>query len=97
MYSVVFFNDTAPTEIYPYTTLFPYTALFRSTHCGAADPSIEGNGCLLAASNVLLADHAELIALRCVDAVQANARAVDLYGVAVDDRDRKSTRLNSSH
>src|SRR3546814_8631163 len=27
---VVFFNDTATTEIYTYDTLFPYTTLFRS-------------------------------------------------------------------
>src|SRR3546814_19857326 len=30
--SVLFFNDTATTEIYTYYTLFPYTTLFRSYH-----------------------------------------------------------------
>src|SRR3546814_17256580 len=28
--SIIFFNDTATTEIYTYDTLFPYTTLFRS-------------------------------------------------------------------
>src|SRR3546814_13509090 len=30
LYCVLFFNDTATTEIYTYCTLFPHTTLFRS-------------------------------------------------------------------
>src|SRR3546814_18923772 len=59
-------------------------AIFRfATHGGTADPLVKGNGRLLAAANFLFADDAELVALGCVNAVQADARPMDFYGISV--------------
>src|SRR2546426_5349204 len=67
----------------PRSTLFPYTTLFRSVL--AAGLKLIEAGVPLAALMELGAEHAR--------AVEDTARrAVDLF-----DRDRKSTRLNSSH
>src|SRR3712207_7452572 len=77
----------------PRSTLFPYTTLFRS---GSA-PDIAGQGVanplalLLAAAlmldHVLLADQATRLRAAVLRTLRDNVRT----------RDRKSTRLNSSH
>src|SRR5690242_21886170 len=68
----------------PRSTLFPYTTLFRSLDLLAADP------------------HAALAAQRAGAPQQRDVPVLEprqLRGVVevVDDLDRKSTRLNSSH
>src|SRR5258708_31443643 len=71
----------------PRSTLFPYTTLFRShTSTAFLYPQAVGN----------LPDNFTYLAT-----LQQTTRAADnLYGIAfhfTEDRDRKSTRLNSSH
>src|SRR2546427_9596939 len=65
----------------PRSTLFPYTTLFRSA--GLAAFGMDGRG-----------GRAELQAARVA---VAQLRAVRERGAGRADRDRKSTRLNSSH
>src|SRR3712207_8115984 len=81
----------------PRSTLFPYTTLFRS---GAGDVDACGEPEDRGAGGVAGGDH---------DVVAAGARRDDVVGLAigrtevgvhlgqVGARDRKSTRLNSSH
>src|SRR3712207_9154754 len=68
----------------PRSTLFPYTTLFRSTWA-EVDP---GRGVVLARDGRLLR----------MDATGRAVREIaDLSADTPDPRDRKSTRLNSSH
>src|SRR5688572_32554196 len=69
----------------PSSTLFPYTTLFRSDHGGTAD-----------------VDH--LDRLRFPEGIEVHHHEVDALDAVLPDlvevaihRDRKSTRLNSSH
>src|SRR5256885_13043685 len=71
----------------PRSTLFPYTTLFRSLPLGKGLP--EFGACLGGGAVVLLVQEAR----QALSAVGDLARAAQL----VDDADRKSTRLNSSH
>src|SRR3712207_8411953 len=78
----------------PRSTLFPYTTLFRSPHRAAADdlPVLDGQRAVCEGE-------------RAADALDAGARLdpiarlrglEEVHGQR-DRRDRKSTRLNSSH
>src|SRR2546430_13631847 len=88
----------------PRSTLFPYTTLFRSPTLSDAGPSavrlrvdpVEGSG------DGLLPERVLLVALRRVHLglpllvlAPVGTQVFDLRPEA--DRDRKSTRLNSSH
>src|SRR5258708_23817228 len=77
----------------PRSTLFPYTTLFRSGHrdrsVGTCDRSNSGQGGLLLRSAQSVAAHA-----RCVPYAAGGGMPADRGGAG---RDRKSTRLNSSH
>src|SRR2546429_4719363 len=66
----------------PRSTLFPYTTLFRSPILSVVRKSV---GCLMQA-----------IARRVEERLSLTVR-VDLCSLDVRHRDRKSTRLNSSH
>src|SRR3712207_9130564 len=90
----------------PRSTLFPYTTLFRSQHLpGRALARVEGihavqhpEQCGLAAARG--PDHARHLPVRQVevDALQGAVVAVEeVEPPDGDPRDRKSTRLNSSH
>src|SRR2546429_4405605 len=75
----------------PRSTLFPYTTLFRSYHFGMrpihANPTV----------SVLAKDH-RLAMFQIEHLVLAHAALGKVIkGVIVEDVDRKSTRLNSSH
>src|SRR3712207_8932712 len=66
----------------PRSTLFPYTTLFRSEfHCSAVALSTKG-------------DDAH-VSVRCIHICSASA--VERFILGIEWRDRKSTRLNSSH
>src|SRR3712207_7002463 len=73
----------------PRSTLFPYTTLFRSAGLdlvavlGGADPDVPVLG-----QRAVALDHVDLVLL------EEPAHAA---GQRLDDLDRKSTRLNSSH
>src|SRR2546430_11984182 len=79
----------------PRSTLFPYTTLFRSAGDDAAHGHLTGWG-----DGEL--EHQLALQLRII-AQRPGVQAVDSSLVAVEDqldllaRDRKSTRLNSSH
>src|SRR3712207_8258700 len=86
----------------PRSTLFPYTTLFRSENVVAA-VAVEDVGAVVPGDHVgkVVADH---VGSGCGDMDQV----LDVSGQLVDDqgaadgvdafpRDRKSTRLNSSH
>src|SRR3712207_7390945 len=78
----------------PRSTLFPYTTLFRSEGVG-------GRQQLLQLEHLLARAHRGARVVRRVDDDQAGARrhrGGDLVEVGAEGaRDRKSTRLNSSH
>src|SRR5207248_11538041 len=78
------------------STLFPYTTLFRSRHRFAADMG----GGRVAALRVA-GGAAEVVALENGTPVRSLYRASEgesVSGIAASgERDRKSTRLNSSH
>src|SRR5687768_18543323 len=65
----------------PRSTLFPYTTLFRSNDARAAAPSSSARGMGLALQSP----------------AGGASRDLQLRGPSRDARDRKSTRLNSSH
>src|SRR2546429_6019159 len=71
----------------PRSTLFPYTTLFRSPHRRAAHPAEDARGAG-APRRAPLPDRAPVLG------AVAEARR---EGGRDRDRDRKSTRLNSSH
>src|SRR3712207_8729211 len=75
----------------PRSTLFPYTTLYRSPHAGVllVPPPCRRVGQLGHEALDLRVQLAELVA---VDVQRVEQLAVD-----VELRDRKSTRLNSSH
>src|SRR3712207_7382493 len=85
----------------PRSTLFPYTTLFRSPEevaALAADlrrrdeyDSSRADSPLRPAADAVVVDSTDLDRDQVVD------RVVELANAAVDVRDRKSTRLNSSH
>src|SRR3712207_6956524 len=73
----------------PRSTLFPYTTLFRSGEVGGqvlAGREAAGDGRVLAAAAEAAGDEAHL---RCL--------LVTIKATMIRQRDRKSTRLNSSH
>src|SRR5256885_2819149 len=76
----------------PRSTLFPYTTLFRSAR------RAQGDG---APQILVRADRAEQrgsrARSRAADEGPGHSEGRHLPGVGVDHRDRKSTRLNSSH
>src|SRR3712207_7469619 len=79
----------------PRSTLFPYTTLFRSLVRSVTVPSFEEARAQLAQQAASDADQAGLALVTAVRNdlhVTVNPR----YGV-LDEGDRKSTRLNSSH
>src|SRR3712207_8112847 len=79
----------------PRSTLFPYTTLFRShLHLGH-DGAAEGRDALAQEPHEHGLD--ALVGLRDGHGRRRALRAAALPHVRVLDRDRKSTRLNSSH
>src|SRR2546422_2850438 len=77
----------------PRSTLFPYTTLFRSVFSNAVDPGwvatkMGGSGA---------PDDLELGAETQVWLAVSNDAAAKVSGAYFHHRDRKSTRLNSSH
>src|SRR3712207_8579086 len=81
----------------PRSTLFPYTTLFRSLVEGREEDEVAE---LVVVEVGLGADALRLVAEREVEAVVrliAEVVVADLEGQVPDVRDRKSTRLNSSH
>src|SRR2546426_7587522 len=75
----------------PRSTLFPYTTLFRSAGT-VGDPTAHRSGWPLPRPGAP-GDRGS----RLAPAGAGKGRAVRLRGVVSDGRDRKSTRLNSSH
>src|SRR5258708_25505388 len=82
----------------PRSTLFPYTTLFRSASRQT------GFGCPMILRPALLIGFAIAGTIGCGDSKkptvpEAASKPADggLFAVAAPDRDRKSTRLNSSH
>src|SRR2546430_11487439 len=75
----------------PRSTLFPYTTLFRSSiRLGCRHPgSIRGDGRILAGD-----DECATISPRTA---RATLRSTGAFPAVRSARDRKSTRLNSSH
>src|SRR3712207_8002169 len=69
----------------PRSTLCPYTTLFRSELGVGHD------------RRRVRVDEHDLVALLEQHLARLHARVVELRGLADHDRDRKSTRLNSSH
>src|SRR5690242_8420574 len=63
--------------------LFPYTTLFRSVKAGTATDAVEENTSPIEAPAALVA--------------ACNCRLLLFAGIAAVAKDRKSTRLNSSH
>src|SRR3712207_7823843 len=82
----------------PRSTLFPYTTLFRSVRC-----RLFRGPCLLKALRALLVCEADPFKERkefiliCSVPPSDHRSELPPCDVAVDRRDRKSTRLNSSH
>src|SRR5689334_23457720 len=78
----------------PRSTLFPYTTLFRSVPPGAVDDAlaVAVDVALLRREDVDLGEVGELGHL-----LLHNRRAEALHRREIASRDRKSTRLNSSH
>src|SRR2546422_2697467 len=75
----------------PRSTLFPYTTLFRSVRAGAVDRENPGGTGVAVGTR----PHDRMKS----DATGGSARALAVLGTGSDvgKRDRKSTRLNSSH
>src|SRR5689334_23545236 len=71
----------------PRSTLFPYTTLFRSEEIADV------------VAQVFLGDGGDVGGQHDPEAVAADLPTHDLFGIGIDvaARDRKSTRLNSSH
>src|SRR3712207_8466778 len=83
----------------PRSTLFPYTTLFRSElapHAGAVTRS-GGLGVMRQMVGRDATTVRELLLSVSPERLQRAAAAVDRCELALMDRDRKSTRLNSSH
>src|SRR3989442_6635571 len=78
----------------PRSTLFPYTTLFRSAE--EAHGLSDRRPCLPRLAAVGLDDNHAVRGLRAVDR-RRRGSAQHFYRLDVDLRDRKSTRLNSSH
>src|SRR5687768_18336739 len=88
----------------PRSTLFPYTTLFRSVDGGPGDDSLESRG--ISNSGIPRAseggddlrggDGNDLVSYHSV-ARPLNLSVDDQPNVTDGDKDRKSTRLNSSH
>src|SRR5690349_23343952 len=83
----------------PTSTLFPYTTLFRSLdrrRLLLRDPGQSGQGIALAEVEVARRDADERVAREALAALDALEEKARLAG-GTEQRDRKSTRLNSSH
>src|SRR3712207_8194760 len=78
----------------PRSTLFPYTTLFRSVRrLGALARALGRGGGVVGAGRAVLAPRAGVPGGRRL----ARSRCVPRARACVRERDRKSTRLNSSH
>src|SRR5690349_23578698 len=71
----------------PSSTLFPYTTLFRSS-----PPTVFGPGQMTVAYSI----SSDILA-RVIDGFLSPTRKASLPESEIKSRDRKSTRLNSSH
>src|SRR3712207_8774907 len=79
----------------PRSTLFPYTTLFRSCACSTSRLSSSAEG---VSSTALCCDaHVVSCASRGRSCQNVSARASEMRSTRPTTRDRKSTRLNSSH
>src|SRR3712207_6884250 len=86
----------------PRSTLFPYTTLFRSDVLGRLNDRVDGREDLhdlldLLAALAQLRDGVDEADLALADELGHLRDDRDLLVEDVEDRDRKSTRLNSSH
>src|SRR2546430_8412415 len=85
----------------PRSTLFPYTTLFRSSLGLAAffpPPKTSQGRFMSLFTAVEMAPRDPILGLNEQFAADTNPSKVNLgVGVYFDDKDRKSTRLNSSH
>src|SRR3712207_9117298 len=90
----------------PRSTLFPYTTLFRSPcmfaridHVGIAVADLDAGIALYDRTFAMALVHRETVAEQGVEAVllDVGENHVELLRPLTEDRDRKSTRLNSSH
>src|SRR5690606_41567899 len=77
------------------STLFPYTTLFRSP--GSKYSSIGGNVATNAGGMRAVKYGTTRDYVRAIDVVLPTGEEVSLGSLNIKDRDRKSTRLNSSH
>src|SRR5207302_4657610 len=68
----------------PRSTLFPYTTLFRSLEQRTLEVQCMGR-------------HRQVVRTRCTWSGPSRARSATTRSSAASTRDRKSTRLNSSH
>src|SRR3712207_6871174 len=73
----------------PRSTLFPYTTLFRSTYAVALARGSRTRG--------LIVRTASVAAITFALAMAVAGGVLFGHAVTTDDKDRKSTRLNSSH
>src|SRR3712207_7429072 len=79
----------------PRSTLFPYTTLFRSPGDAARFQAVAGHGIRAEVDgHAVLVGNRKLMDESRVDVFRVEDRAAAL---AEDGKDRKSTRLNSSH
>src|SRR5690606_41580684 len=84
----------------PVTTPFPYTTLFRSRDLGRRHPVQRGAGLVAARSHSRdRGGHCWVFygALRCFVTLASNIYFPPPFHPSPGSRDRKSTRLNSSH
>src|SRR3712207_7693836 len=80
----------------PRSTLFPYTTLFRSASMRSAD-DVEADGIRDRVADGAGRPLRDLSHQLVEAALHVQRHGLELHGVLVGDRDRKSTRLNSSH
>src|SRR5256885_6790089 len=71
----------------PRSTLFPYTTLFRSEEAMVSDQTIVRDQAI-ARDQAIVSDHADFVTV---------LSSLTTRSVIYESRDRKSTRLNSSH
>src|SRR5690349_22568151 len=81
----------------PSSTLFPYTTLFRSGAESAALFTVLANEPQIPEGQALEADRFERALLGTETVSWRQRRDLLLASAALEGRDRKSTRLNSSH
>src|SRR5437870_13375361 len=82
-------NFLLQTRRTPSTTLFPYTTLFRSL------PDFQEYGLKLEKPGTIEAENTRPLGVFLRDVMKLNMKNFRVFGP--DEKDRKSTRLNSSH